>query len=305
MTRSTFRILSAGLLALTLVATACGSDDDSSGTSGGQTRGPIVIGGFNFPESSILANIYAGALRNDGYTASVRPNLGSREVVAPALEKGDISAYIGYAATDLEFWDNNAGLASADAADEVKKMNTYLQPKGLLALDAGLAVDQNAFGVTPATADKFKLKKVSDLTAVAPQLTLGGPPECPTRPFCQPGLEQTYGAKFKTFKALDAGGPLTKTALRNGDIDVGLLFTSDATGFVILEDDKKLQKADAVVPIVNASKVDDGARSVMNKVSGKLTTQALQEMNDKVNVNKEDPEAVAGAWLTQNGFAKK
>ena len=140
---------------------------------------------------------------------------------------------------------------------------------------------------------------------MAPQLTLGGPPECPTRPFCAKGLEDKYGIKFKAFKALDAGGPLTKTALKNGDIDVGLLFTSDAKGFVLLEDDKKLQNADAVVPIVKSDKVNESARTVMNNVSAKLTSDALSDLNDRVNVNKEDPDVVAQSWLSQHGFAKK
>lgn len=301
MSKTVFRTYAVALLALTLVAAACGSGDNPATTG---SKGNVVFGAFNFPESAILSNIYAGALRAGGYTTEVRANLGNREIVGPSLEKGDINAYIGYAATDLEFWGDNAGLASADARDEVAKLNTILKPKGLLALNPSPAVDQNSFGVTQATAAKYGLKKVSDLKPVAGELTLGGPPECPTRPFCAQGLEQTYGLTFKGFKPLDAGGPLTKAALKNGDIDVGLLFTSDASGFVILEDDKGLQQADAVLPIVNAGKVDEAARTVMNTVSAKLTTEALQDMNDKVNVNKQDPDAVAKTWLTQNGFSK-
>src|SRR5436853_318611 len=155
-----------------------------------------------------------------------------------------------------------AGQATSDAKATADKLKAALASKNLTALDPAPAVDQNAFGVTQATADKYKLKKLSDLTAVAGQLTLGGPSECPTRPFCAKGLEDKYGIKFKSFKALDAGAPLTKTALKNGDIDVGLLFTSDAKGFVLLEDDKKLQNADAVVPIVKSDKVNESARTV-------------------------------------------
>jgi osmoprotectant transport system substrate-binding protein len=185
------------------------------------------------------------------------------------------------------------------------RLDTVLAPKGLMALTPALAVDQNTFAVTQATADRLRIRRLSDVTPVAGQLTLGGPPECPTRPFCAKGLEDKYGIRFKAFKALDAGGPLTKTALRNGDIDVGLLFTSDAKGFVLLEDDRKLQNADAVLPVIKTDKVNDEARTVMNNVSAKLTTEALSDLNERVGVNKEDPDAVAQAWLTQNGFGKK
>lgn len=302
MTTRRTRLLAIPLLALALVASACGGDDDD-GEVPAQPKGSVTFGAFNFPESAILSHIYAGALRDDGFTATVRENLGSREVVAPALEKGDIDAYLGYAATDLEFYNNAAGQATADAKETVDKLNAVLDPKGLLALEPSPAVDQNAFGVTQATADKYKLTKLSDLEAVAGELRLGGPPECPVRPFCAKGLEDTYKVKFKEFKALDAGGPLTKTALRDGDIEVGLLFTSDAKGFVLLEDDKKLQNADAVVPIVKADKVLEAARAIMNDVSAQLTSDDLSELNERVNVGKEDPDVVAESWLSEHGFS--
>ena len=139
----------------------------------------------------------------------------------------------------------------------------------------------------------------------AGQLTLGGPPECPTRPFCQKGLEDKYGIKFKSFKALDAGGPTTKAALRNGDIDVGLLFSSDAKGFLLLDDDKKLQNADAIVPVLRTDKATDDIKTRLNKVSAALTSDDLSTLNDRANVNKEDPDVIAQSWLSQHGFAKK
>ncbi|HEX7276569.1 MAG TPA: ABC transporter substrate-binding protein [Acidimicrobiales bacterium] len=303
MIKSRTRLLAVTLVALALVASACGDDDDTDGEVPAQPKGSVTFGAFNFPESAILSHIYAGALRHDGFTTNVRANLGSREVVAPALEKGDIDAYLGYAATDLEFFNNAAGQATPDAEETADKLNAVIEPKGLLALEPSPAVDQNAFGVTQATADKYQLTKLSDLEAVAGELRLGGPPECPTRPFCAKGLEDKYGIKFKEFKAIDAGGPLTKAALRNGDIEVGLLFTSDAKGFVVLEDDKQLQNADAVVPIVKADKVLEAARTIMNDVSAKLTSDELSEMNERVNVGKEDPDVVAGTWLSEHGYS--
>lgn len=282
-------------LALMLLALAPCRDD--------RAEPDITIGAFNFPESAILSNIYGGALRNDGLVVRFRTNLGSREIVAPALERGDIDAYLGYAATDLEFWNNNAGQATSDVDETVALLNSVLLAKGLVALDPAKAVNQNALAVTQATADRLRIAKLSELAPLAPQLTLGGPPECPTRPFCAPGLETTYGIRFKSFRALDAGGPLTKAALRNGDVDVALLFTSDATGFVLLEDDKHLQHADAVVPVIRSEKLDERAREVMNAVSAKLTTESLSALNERFNSTGGDTDVVARAWLRQNGFA--
>src|SRR2546421_674328 len=129
-----------------------------------------------------------------------------------------------------------------------KNLTARLQPLGLEALTPSPAVDQNAFAVTKATATQYKLSKLSDLAAVGSQLVLGAGPECPTRPFCQPGLEKTYGIHFKSFKALDTDGPLTRAALANNTIQVGLVFSSDSDlnklGLVVLQDDKHLENAD-------------------------------------------------------------
>ncbi|MCA1683255.1 MAG: ABC transporter permease subunit [Actinobacteria bacterium] len=266
----------------------------------------LTIGGLNFSESTILADIYQGALKSKGFNVNVRPSLGSREVVAPALERGEIDLYPGYAATDLEFYNNSAGEATPDANATVAKLRERLAPKGLAALDPSPAVDMNAFAVTKATADKYKLTKLSDLAPIAGQLVLGGPPECPKRPFCQPGLEKTYGLKFKDFKALDAGGPLSKNALEKGDVDIALIFSSDgaipAKGFVVLQDDKKLQNSDNIVPIIRSATVDTQARAVLNQVSAALTTDDLAALNKRADTDKEDPDVLAKEWLNSHGF---
>jgi osmoprotectant transport system substrate-binding protein len=304
------RVLGVGILGLALLAAACGDDEEPTvgGGGGGQARGTLTIGAFNFPESAILANMYAGALRNDGYTVNVRANLGSREVVTPALERGEIDLYPGYAATDLEFFNKGAGEATPDAKATVDKLNSRIDPNGLVALEPSPAIDQNVFVVTKATSDRLRARRVSDLAAQASQLSLGGPPECPVRPYCIPGLEQKYGIKFGTFKPLDSGGPLTIAALERGEVDVALLFSSDgailAKGFVILEDDKKLQNADNVVPIMRKQAATSEARTVLNRVSAALTTEELIELNKRANVDKEDPDRLAQDWLRQNGFTK-
>ena len=309
-TKRSSRMAATAMVGLAFLAAACGSDNKSTSSSGSTAqKGTVTIGAFNFPESAILSNIYAGALRNDGYTVNVRANLGTREVVEPALERGEIDMYPGYAATELEFVNKGAGEATPDAKATVDKLNSRLSSKSLVALDPSPAVDQNAFAVTKATADRLKVKKLSDLTPIGDQLTLGGPPECPTRPFCQAGLESKYGIHFKAFKALDAGGALSKNALANGDVDVALIFSSDgaipARNFVVLEDDKKLQNADNVVPVIRQQAATDEAKSVLNKVSAALTTDDLAGLNKRADVDKEDPDVLAQDWLSKHGFAKK
>ncbi len=302
-------VVVAVLAGLALLVAGCGdSDSDEETSGGGQAKETITIGAFNFSESAILAAIYEGALENEGFTVTVRPNLGSREIVAPALERGEINLYPGYAATELEFFNNNAGEASPDAQATVAKLRSALEPKGVTALDPSPAVDSNAFAVTTETAAKYNLKKLSDLAPVAGQLVLGGPPECPTRPFCAAGLEKTYGIKFKEFKQLDAGGPLSKSALDNHDVDVALIFSSDgaiaAKGYVVLEDDKHLQNADNVVPVITTKVASDDARKVLNRVSAALTTEDLVTLNKRADLDKEDASVLADGWLKDHGFTK-
>jgi osmoprotectant transport system substrate-binding protein len=299
--------LPALVLALALLAAACGSSGSKS-SSTTQAKESLTIAAFNFSESAILANIYGKALQPKGYKVSFKPNLGTREVVQPALLNGQVDSYITYAATELTFLNipGDAGMATPDVQQTLTRLRDAYTPKGVSVLDASGAIDANAFAVTKATADKDKLTKMSDLAPFASKMTLGGPPECPTRPFCLPGLEKTYGLKFKTFKALDAGGPLSKNALANGDVDVALIFSSDgaveARNFVILEDDKHLQNADNVVPIIRTPKINGEITSIWNSISGKLTTADLISMNKKADIDKQDPAALADTWLRDHGF---
>ena len=294
--------LLAALAVLVTVAAACGS----SATPGTTSKGTITVAGFNFPESSIIAEIYGQKLAHDGYTVNYKLLLGTREVISPAIQSGQIDVYPGYAATELEFYNKGAGEASGDPVATTAKLNTHLQALGLIALNPSAAVDQNAFAVTKATQAKYSLTKLSDLAAVGNQLVLGGGPECPTRPFCQPGLEKTYGIHFKDFKALDTDGPLTRAAFKNSSIQVGLVFSSDSDlgqlGLVVLEDDKHLENADNVVPIVRQSVATDNVKTLLNSVDAKLTTADLVRMNSQVELLHQDADAVAKAYLQQNNY---
>ncbi|TML59301.1 MAG: ABC transporter substrate-binding protein [Actinobacteria bacterium] len=286
----------AGVLVLLLAGglglSGCGKSKSSSAA-----KPAITIGSFNFGESEFLADVYATALRRKGYTVNVRAKLGSREIVEPALESGQVDMVPEYEGTLLEFLNKSAGEASGDTVATAAKLRDRLKAKNVVALTPSPAADQNAFAVTKTTADKDHLTKVSDLAPVASKLVLGGPPECPTRPFCQPGLQKTYGLTFKSFKSLDAGGALTKDALAKGDIDVGLIFSSDgsieARGFTVLDDDKHLQTADNVIPVLRSAKATSEIRSVLDATSAKITTALLQQYNKKIDVDKADPSDAA------------
>jgi len=308
-------------LAMAVLAGACGSGDSTkssksttsaapsvgTSTTTAKVKPPITIGAFDFGESEILANIYAGVLKKEGYPVTVKPKLGKREVVEPALQSGEIDMVPEYAGTVLEFLDKNAGQASGDLDATIGKLRGYYQALGVTVLDPSPAADQNAFGVTKATADQYHLQKTSDLAPVAAKFVLGGPPECPTRPFCQAGLEKVYGLKFKSFKALDVGGPLTKSALDSGAIQIGLILSSDGSipvkGYVVLEDDKHLQTVDNVVPVVRTVKVDPLLQAAVNRASAALTTAKLVELNKAVDVDKSDPADVAAKFLRDNNLA--
>ena len=291
----------AAIATLVVVASACGSS-----TTPNASKGTITVAGFNFPESSILAQIYGQALAHDGYTVNYKLLLGTREVLVPAMKNGTVDLYPGYAASDLEYYNNKKGEATGDAAATTAKLNTYLQPLGLIALTPSVAVDQNAFAVTKDFATKNNLTKLSDLASIGNQVVLGAGPECPTRPYCLPGLQTTYGIHFKDFKALDTDGPLTRAAFKNGTIQVGLVFSSDGDlnqlGLMVLQDDKHLEAADNVVPVLRSAVANDEVKGLLNLIDSKLTTADLVTMNQQVSLLHEDADAVALAYLQKNNY---
>ena len=299
--------LGASMVALALVTTSCGSTGGTSSST--SPKGAITIASFNFSESIILAHIYGGALKNKGYTITYRDKLGPREIVEPALENGQIDLYAGYAATDLTFIEKKQSVAldaGGDATVNVQKINSLLSSKNIKALNPSPAIDQNSFAVTKAEADQYHLTKLSDLSSVASQWTLGGPAECPQRQFCALGLQQTYGLTFKAFRSLDAGGPLTIAALKQGAINIGLVFSSDggitANNFVVLQDDKHLEQADNIVPLIRTAVANSEVTSLLNSVDAKLNTIDLTAMNKSADVDKLDPADLATTWVSTHGF---
>lgn len=201
-------------------------------TSGGS--GKVVVGAANFSENQTVANLYASALNAAGFQASVRA-IGSREIYEPELEKGNVTVVPEYLGTLTEFLNKKANganpepKATSDVAATTEALTALGKEVGLTFGKASQAADQNAFAVTKAFADKYQVSTLSELGATCAGLVLGGPPECPTRPFCQPGLAKTYGMDIASFQALDAGGPLSKTALKSGKASLALVLSSDAS----------------------------------------------------------------------------
>jgi osmoprotectant transport system substrate-binding protein len=301
------RMLIAALFAVAVVASACG------GAGSGGAKPDVIVGSTNFYEQITLGELYSQILEANGYKVTRRFNLGNREIVEPALESGQIDLDAEYLATLLAFLDKDGKVAkpTTDPKETQTGLQKVLDPKGLTVLDYAQATDQNGFVVTKDTATSKNLKKLSDLVPVAPTMTLGGPPECPTRPFCALGLKNVYGITFKDFKPLDTGGPLTVAALEGKQIDVGLILTSDpsiaAKGFVLLEDDKHLQLADNIAPVVRNALLqkDDGTlKRLLNSISAKLTQAELNDMNKQVAVDKADSKVVAAAWLKKQNLIK-
>jgi osmoprotectant transport system substrate-binding protein len=209
------RMIAAAFAAL-LVAAACGGAG-TGGASGSPAaaRPDVIVGSTNFYEQVTLAELYAQILEANGYKVTRKFNLGNREIVYPALKSGQIDLDAEYLATLLAFVDKEGKVAkpSTDAQQTRTGLQKALDTDQLAVLDAAAATDQNGFVVTKDTASSKNLKKISDLAPIANTLVLGGPPECPQRPFCALGLKNTYGITFKDFKPLDAGGPLTVAAL--------------------------------------------------------------------------------------------
>ncbi|HEX2700660.1 MAG TPA: ABC transporter substrate-binding protein [Acidimicrobiales bacterium] len=298
------------LLALAVVAGACGSGDDSntgdnsSGTTGTTDAKPaIVVGSASFSENEMLADMYGAVLADAGYAVTYKLKLGAREVIEPALESGQIDFLPEYAGNYLSFLDKSVGSLTVD--ETVSKLRTLLQSKGITVLEPSEATDADAIAVTKDFAAANGLTTISDLKKVTTPLTLGGPPECDTRLTCKVGLEQVYGLTLK-FKALDGDGPLTRAALDRGDIQLARVFTADADlktkGYVVLEDDKSFQQAGNITPVIRSDKLDDEAEKLINEVTAALTTDKLIDLNKSVQVDKEDPKAAAERFLKDEGL---
>jgi osmoprotectant transport system substrate-binding protein len=285
---------------------ACGGSSDplAAGTSAAKANaGTVVVGSANFPENALLAEIYAGALSAKGVKVEKKLNIGSRETYIPALKDGSIDLIPEYTGVLAQYFNPKA--SATDAAGVYAELKAAL-PSTLTVLDKSTAEDKDAVVVTKETAAKYNLKSIADLGPQAKNMTLGGPPEWKTRPTGVPGLKKFYNLEFKTFRPLDAGGPLSVQALKNGQVDAVNLFTTDpsiaANGFVVLDDPKSLFAAQNVVPLITKAKVTPTISETLNAISAKLDTATLGELVKQVVVDKKDASAVAKEFLTKNNL---
>jgi osmoprotectant transport system substrate-binding protein len=299
------RVLSAACLALAVMCAACTgpSNRGSPPTSAGRADATITVGSFDFPESVLLAHIYAGALAAKGFPVRVMPDLGTRELVDPALMNGLIQIVPEYTGSALGFLSLGRVAATSNAAATYRSLTRSAERRGLVAARPAPAQDANAIAVTSATAARYHLRSIADLLKVAPGLVFGGPPECRERADCLLGLKRVYGLRL-TFFATDTAGPLTLQALEAGQIGAALLFTTDphiaARHLVILSDSRGLQPAENVTPLVRRSTIErygPQLLATLNAVSARLTTDTLRYLNGRVQLHGMNPRTVASGWL--------
>ncbi|HEX3172848.1 MAG TPA: glycine betaine ABC transporter substrate-binding protein [Solirubrobacterales bacterium] len=317
------RAAAAALLALALAAgvAACGDDSNSSSTGAGESGGAIVsnpqngkvtltIGSKNFPEQEILGEIYAQALKAAGYKVKSDLNLGSETVAHQAVKSGQISGYPEYASTALtSFFGIEPEEVPAGAQPAYEKAKAEFEKEGLTVFPPTPFASANAVGTLKKTAEERNLKTVSDLEGQSEEMTLYGSPECRQRIDCLAGLEKYYGLKFKSFHPVDIG--LRYTVLEKGQADLSILFTTDPQlsaekdKFVILEDDKHVFPAGNVIFVTKESTAKEAGpdyeRTIVQVQSG-LTLEVMQELDARVELEKQTPKQAAAAYLKSAGY---
>jgi osmoprotectant transport system substrate-binding protein len=299
------RKLAVGLLmALLLLAAGCDRDRPPPGPPEDPRRPTIRLASFDFPESELLAQLYGQALGQHGFPVEQVVQLGAREVVAPALEQGKVDMVPEYLGSALNFLNDRDRVATADPALTHARLEQDFAPRGVSVLAYAPAQDRNGFVVSGDLARRHGLEKLSDLTPMARRLSLGGPPECAQRPLCLKGLEDVYKLQFAHFEPMPSRD-VTAAALGTGEIDVGMIDTTDpnllkpGADLVQLADDKRLQPADNVVPVVRREIVDAYGPPLVrlvNAVSAKLSTADLTSLNRQV-ADGQPAAQVATAWL--------
>jgi osmoprotectant transport system substrate-binding protein len=310
-------------IGVVLALTACGddepADDDGTTPTAGTSEtsaapgGEITVGGADFTEMLIMQEIYAAALTDAGYTVEII-SVENREVYAPSLESGDIDIVPDYAATLTEYYnvlDNGPDaelVANGAIGETLRALRELAEPHNVVVLDAADAANQNAFFVTQAFADENAVATLSDLGALGQPIVLAATVECPERPFCEPGLEETYGLDITEVLPLGYGSLETKQAVITGEAQLGLSGTTDGTlaaeGLVVLEDDASLQLADNLTPVLNADTFAEhpDLEDLLDAVSGALSTEILAELNKRVDVDREQPADVAMSFLVEAGL---
>ncbi|MFE2068823.1 ABC transporter substrate-binding protein [Streptomyces sp. NPDC059467] len=312
------RCRTAGPAALLLTLTAC-TTGPSLENRGEVTASPgdskhLTIGSAGFTESDLLAQMYAQLLGQAGYRTSLI-TVANREIYEPALESGQIDVVPEYAATFADWLNAKTNgpdapsVGSPDLAATMEALRRLATPRGLTVLDPGRAVDQNAFAVTAAYARQHHLRTLSDLGASKLEVRLAAGDECVQRPYCEPGLKKVYGIDITGVDPKGVGTTQAKRAVQNGQDQMVLTTTTDATldqfGLVLLADDKHLQNADYVVPVVNRSRAgSERVTKALGKLNDVLTTADLATMNQEVDSWRRLASDVARTYLKDKGLVK-
>jgi osmoprotectant transport system substrate-binding protein len=305
------RGFAAAAIALLVVAVGCSQETSQVSGEPSPKDGPkITVGSANFAESQILAEIYAGGLKDKGFPVSTKLNIGARDAYFPALVKGSLDFFPEYTGSALAYLSKDPSASKPDEQTNYDNLVAQLEKKKLAALEMASAQDSDGIVVNKQTADKYSLKTLSDLEPHASELVMGGPPECPKRFACLLGLKEAYGIEFKEFKPLDVAGPLTVKALKENAVQVANLFTTQsaiaANDFVLLEQDKThIAGAENIVPIVRQEILDaygTDFQQAVDAITAKITTENLTGLNKRVEIDKEDASDVAADWLKTNNL---
>ena len=273
-----------------------------------EQRTPVVVASFNFEESQLLAEIYAQALEHAGVPVRRELNLGTREMVLPALRQGLVDFVPEYLGSALASLEPDTDLQGATAATEATQLGRDLKAWNVEVLQPAEAADQNGLAVTATASKRYSVHDVSGLGPLAPHMSIGGPSECPSRPFCLLGFRDVYGLRFSRFLPFDSESQRVK-ALEQGVVDVAVMFTTDgelATGaFVLLNDDRRLQPSENVAPLLStraSARYGGRIERTVNAVSAELTTAGLVFLNWRVAVAGNDPATEARGWLLRQGL---
>ncbi len=307
------RRLTAVLAPLLLLAlSACGGGDDplsdggNGGGDGGGDSSSVVIGSGNFPESELLAEIYAQALEAAGVTVERQFNIGARELYLRALEDGSIDLLPEYNGALLSNLSPDGAPEGVTTSEDVYEAMVEVLPDGIIALEQAEAEDKDTLSVTQETAAEFDLTTIDDLAPVAGELSVAAGPEFAERFQGLIGLEEVYGITFGEFVPLDPGGPLTLEALLSGQVDVANIFSTDSAiateDLVVLEDTQNLYLAENIVPIIREEVSNDTIETALNAVSAVLTTENLTASLAQVTVDKMSSADVAEQFLADNGL---
>ncbi|MFJ9862680.1 ABC transporter substrate-binding protein [Streptomyces sp. NPDC101165] len=297
------------LAAATALLAGCNSSDgkgDNPLSDSKASGDSVVVGSNNFAESILLADIYGEALKAKGIKVSYKPNIGSRETTYGLLKNGSVSVLPEYNGALLAYLDPKATPKTVEATTSA--IEAKLDSK-LTLLEPSPAQDKDSVTLNAATAKKYSLtgkSSIADLKGIAKDLVIGASPEFQTRQQGLVGLKDAYGLEFKSFKALDAGGPLTKAALKKDVVQAADVFTTDADiskqKFVVLQDPKNLFGFENVQPLVYKSALPQKGVDALNAVSAKLDTATLLDLDTQVQSQNKDPLDVAKAWLKSAGL---